>query len=249
MHKFWSLLCWTTFSWLGSNYTCAALGHVLQKHLPTVPALFFMVKRTRLTVSDPTTHASTLTSSPCDVPLPAFCSRQNAHQGAAACQVSDQDASALVTTRAQHSMGVDVALLEVPSNSEATIRLLRARVKGLEEQLAAALSAVQGDAAPVSNQQCSDCMGAAYISGRSLSMMRPSLPETASMWYLWHTCNMAALYHHTSNSTLSSFRILRQTAVLMPRYEKRRQVLKSVCAVDLSLWCTPPLKEALHPLM
>ncbi len=40
--------------------------------------------------------------------------------------------------------GVDTALLEVPANSDATIRLLKARIKSLEEQLSSAMIHVQG---------------------------------------------------------------------------------------------------------
>ena len=40
---------------------------------------------------------------------------------------------------------LDAKLLEVPANSDATIRLLRARIKSLEEQLGTALTLSQGE--------------------------------------------------------------------------------------------------------
>jgi hypothetical protein len=39
---------------------------------------------------------------------------------------------------------LDPAMLEVPHNSDATIRLLKARIKSLEEQLGTALKLNQG---------------------------------------------------------------------------------------------------------
>lgn len=57
---------------------------------------------------------------------------------------------------------LDAGMLEIPQSSDATIRLLKARIKSLEEQLGTALTLNQGAAVPVHAVKAVTTM-AAYV--------------------------------------------------------------------------------------
>jgi len=92
-------------------------------------------------------------------------------------------------------------MLEIPQSSDATIRLLKARIKSLEEQLGTALTLNQGAAVPVHAVKAVTTMAAyvllvtpSYVHG----MRKLGVTEALScMHYGFHT-----LMHSTSLSLL-----------------------------------------------